>query len=222
MGFLVPRQGEGGWAESLQVMATITSVEVRRRDKLAGMLILVAIGAMLELDLEQRVFALGNMALIALHGGVFPFQRVSRRRVVVHRELGGLEALYRMARGALTTSGALGELPVVRIRLVTIHALLEGQRLLEVSASVALHTLYRRVLAQQGILGLRVIESLVDRFGGNLLPPDGVVAGLAALDETSVVRIGVAIRALAEGDAGVAGLSVRPRGVTFLASHLGV
>lgn len=222
MSFLVPSQGEGRWLESLQVVATLTRVEVRRCNKLAGMLIAVAISAMLELDLEQRVFALGSVALIALHGGVLPLQRISRRRVVFHRELSGLEALHRMAGGALAASGPLGELPVVRIGLVTINTPLEGQRLLEVSAGVALHAFNRGVLAQQGIPGLRVIEALADRSNGNLFPSSGGVAGLAALDKTSVVRIGVAIRALAEGDVGVVGLIVRPQSMTPLASHLGV
>lgn len=48
------------------------------------------------------------------------------------------------------------------------------------------------------------------------------MACLAALDETSTVRIAVAIRALTESNAGVSGLAVRPGCVTLLASHLGV
>lgn len=145
MGVLVPCQRKGGWLVSLEVMAAFAGVEVWSRRKLAGVLVAVAIGAVLELDFEERVFPLWNMALVALHRGVLSLQRISRGCVVLHGEFRGFEAIHRMAGGALSSSGALGELSLVRIGLVAIHTLLEGQRLLEISAGVALRTIYRGV-----------------------------------------------------------------------------
>src|ERR1035441_8759594 len=94
-----------------------------------------------------------------------------------------------MAGRAFDTPRPLGELAVMRIGLVTIHALGEGDRLFEISARVATRTIHGGVLALQRILGLRVIEIPAHRSHGNSLPAFGVVAGLAALRETAVVRI---------------------------------
>lgn len=69
-----------------------------------------------------------------------------------------------MAGRALAAVGTLGELSLVRVRLVTIHAFLEGQRFLEISARVALGTLHGGMLPQQWILGCRVIEALAYRL----------------------------------------------------------
>src|ERR1035441_5940838 len=113
-----------------------------------------------------------------------------------------------MAGRAFDTPRPLGELAVMRIGLVTIHALGEGDRLFEISARVATRTIHGGVLALQRILGLRVIEIPAHRSHGNSLPAFGVVAGLAALRETAVVRIGVAIRALGKRDSGVARFAV--------------
>ena len=67
-----------------------------------------------------------------------------------------------MAGGALSAVGALGELPIVRIGLVAVHAFLERKRLFEVSVGVALGTIDAGVLAFERKLGLRVIETFVD------------------------------------------------------------
>ena len=69
---LVPRQGECRWLVALKIVAAVASVEIWRRRKLASMLIAVAVRAFLEFDLEQRVFALGDVALRAFQLGVFP------------------------------------------------------------------------------------------------------------------------------------------------------
>ncbi len=52
-------------AVAFRRVAALAGVEVRRSGELAGVAVAVAIGAMLKLELVQRVFALGNMALIA-------------------------------------------------------------------------------------------------------------------------------------------------------------
>lgn len=70
-----------------------------------------------------------------------------------------------MAGSALAAARTLGELALVRVGLMTIHALLKDQRLLEISVRVALHTLHRGMLAQQRVFGGRVIEALTDRLG---------------------------------------------------------
>jgi hypothetical protein len=64
---------------------------------------------------------------------------------------------------------------------------------------VALQAIYRLVLALQGVLGFRVIESLVHGLQRNTLPAAGVVTRLTALlREASPMRIGVAIGASME------------------------
>ena len=78
---------------------------------------------------------------------------------------GGFKAFDIVAGGTLSGIRTLGKLTFVRIRLVTIHALLEGKRLLEITALVTALALYSLVLAQQGILRLRMIETFVYRLG---------------------------------------------------------
>ena len=68
--------------------------------------------------------------------------------MVLHGELRGFPSLHGVTGGALDAVRALGELPVVRVGFVAIYALLGSQRLLEVSASVALDASNRRVLTQ--------------------------------------------------------------------------
>lgn len=67
-----------------------------------------------------------------------------------------------------------------------------------------------------------MIKVPADRSQRNSLPAFSAVAGLAALRETAVVRIGVAVRALAEGYARVARLAIRARRVALLTLHLHV
>lgn len=125
-----------------------------------------------------------------------------------------------MAGGALAATGTLGELSLVRVRLVTIHAFLESQRFLEIAARVALGTLHAGMLPEQWILGCRVIEAFDDCLCRYFFPSAGVVTRLAALREASAMRIGVTIGALAECDSGVAWFIVQSGCMTFLASDL--
>src|SRR5450631_662530 len=67
-----------------------------------------------------------------------------------------------------------------------------------------------------------MVEVLADRSQGNSLPAFGVVARLAALRETAVVRIVVAIRALGKRYSGVARFAVGARRVTLFTLHLRV
>ena len=174
--FLVPGQREGGRFVSLQIMAARAVIEVWRLCELFGMLIAVAISTVLELHLEQSVLALGDVALRALQFGVASLQGIGRSGVVLHSKFRWLEAIHGMAGGALDSAGPFRELTVVRIRLMAIHALLEGQRLLEIASGVAQCAFNRGMLSQQGILGLGMVKALVNRHRRDFFPAGGVVA----------------------------------------------
>jgi len=87
---------------------------------------------------------------------------------------------------------------------------------------VALGTIHRGVLALQRELSLRMIEALVDRLQRNLFPPARTVAGLAALREAPVMRVFVAIGALAKRNAHVLRLAVWSIRMALGALHLGM
>lgn len=142
-------QGKRGWLVSLQIVAPLTAIEVWRGRKLSRVLVGVAVSAALELDFEQSVCALGDVAPGARHHGVSALQGIRRRGVVFHGEGRRLESLDRVTGTALATLRAFGKLSLVRVRLVTIRALLEHQRLLEISTRVALRTFHRGMFAQQ-------------------------------------------------------------------------
>lgn len=125
-----------------------------------------------------------------------------------------------MAGGAFTAAGTLGELSLVRVRLVTIHAFLESQRFFEISACVALGTFHAGMLSQKWILGCRVVEAFADCLRRYFCPSARVVACLAALRKASTMRIGVTIGALAECDSRVARFIVLSGRMTFLAGDL--
>lgn len=76
-GLLMLREAECRGLVALESVATITCVKVRGRGELLRMLVGMTIGAVLELDLEQRVLPFGNVTLGALQTRVPPLQRVS-------------------------------------------------------------------------------------------------------------------------------------------------
>lgn len=125
-----------------------------------------------------------------------------------------------MAGGAFAATGTLGELSLVGVRLVTIHAFFESQRFFEISACVALGTFHAGMLSQKRILGCRVIEAFADCLRRYFFPSAGVVTRLAALCKASAMRIRVTIGALAEWDSGVARFIVLSGRMTFLAGDL--
>lgn len=207
---------------SVQSMAFLTLIEVWRRRKLGCVPIRVTVRTELELDLVEGVLAPRNMTLRAFQASVPALQRIRARRMFFDPELGGLESVNGVARRAFAAIGALGELAVVRIRLVAIRALIEGNGLLEIALSVALHAFDLGMFSQQWILGFRMIETLVECGRGDLLPPGRRVARLAGLLEAAVVNISVAIRALAKGNSRVSRLAAGPGRVALLAGDLGV
>lgn len=127
-----------------------------------------------------------------------------------------------MAGGALAAVTSLGKLAAMRIGPVTVHTLLKNQRLLEISARVALGAFDGGMFSQQRVLGLGMVEALADCLGRHSLPAAGVVARLTALGEASAMRIRVAIRTFAESDADITRLAVRSGRMTFLAGDLGM
>src|ERR1700757_3139385 len=97
------------------------------------MLVGVAVSTALELDLKKCVFPLRNMTLRAFQSRMPAPQRISARRMLLDGELRRPPSVHGMARAAFSTVGTFGKLAVVRIWLMAIHALLEGQRLLEIT-----------------------------------------------------------------------------------------
>lgn len=215
-------QREGGWFVCFEVVAAVASVEEGRCGKLPGVAVRVAIGAALKLDPEQRVLALGNVALRAFHPRVSALQRICTRSVFLHREGGRLPPVQVVTGGALPAIGPFSKLPVMRIGLVAIHALRKDQRLLEVTVGMALGAIQGEMFSLQRIFCLGVVEALVHGSDRNLLPSRSVVAGLAALREASAMRIFVAVRALVEGNAHVSRFAVFSIDVALRALNLRV
>jgi hypothetical protein len=81
-----------------------------------------------------------------------------------------------MARRAFALIRPLSELPIMRIGLVTIHALLKRQLLLKVAIEVALRAIHADVLSFKRELCLRMIKALVYRTKRNLFPTRSAVA----------------------------------------------
>ena len=127
-----------------------------------------------------------------------------------------------MTRGAFSAVGTLGELAVVGIGLVAIHALGEGQRFLEVAAGVALSAIDRRMFAEERELGLRMVEALINALQRDFFPPARAVARLAGLREAAAMRILMAVGALAKRNSNILRLAVGPVGVALGALHLSV
>lgn len=126
-----------------------------------------------------------------------------------------------MASGALAAIGPFRELSLVRIGLVAVGALREHNRLLEISAAMTLNAADRSMFSEQRKLGFRVIEFLV-QTRRKLLPSTCVVAGLASLRKRAVVRIAMAVRALAERNACVSRFIVRAGRMAFFTRDLHV
>ncbi len=124
-----------------------------------------------------------------------------------------------MASGALASIGTLRELPLVRIGLMAIGTFREGNRLLEVPASVTLNASHCRMFSEKREFGFGVIKFLT-QSRRKFLPATGVVAGLAGLSKGAVVRIAVAIGTLPKRNACVAGLVVWARRVALFARDL--
>ena len=222
MRVLVPLQGKRRGLVPVERVALFAFVQIGRIRELAVMVIMVAVHTLFELDLVLCLFTLRDVALVAIDFEVPSFQRVVARGVVLGGERGRLPSVHRVAPGTFNALRTLRELPGVRIGQVAVRTLGEWNFFLEIATLVAGAAIDGRVFSKQRILGLGMIKTLAHRRQGNLLPATGRVAGFAGLREAAVVRIGVAIRALAERDPGIARFAVGARRVAFFALHLRV
>ena len=143
----VVSQSEGRRLVSLQIVATIAGIEVRRADELACVLIGMTIRAFVELDFEQSVLPFRDVTLVACDARVAPLQRISTGGVLLHAERRRLPTLNGVAGETLAASVTLGKLAIMRIGLMAIRALAEHQRLFEVAVGMALRAIDGRVLA---------------------------------------------------------------------------
>jgi len=186
------------------------------------MFIHVAVKALSKLDLVNRCLPRRNVALLALHFRVLPFQRVLAGGMVLDGKRRRIPSVERMARRALSPARPLRKLTAMRIRRVAIAALRKGQRLLEISALVARLARYFQMLPNQRIFCLRVVKLLAHRSRVDLLPTRRVMARLARPLEFSLVRICVTGVASIKRQSFVPRLAVRTRRVALLALHLHV
>lgn len=170
-GFLVFGERKRGRRKALHRMATLAAVRQRRSGELAGMLVLVAIGAQRKPDFVPCRRTLGDMALCALDLGVGSRQRVIAGAVILHGKGGGLPAIRGVAGLALAAIFALGKLAAMRIRSVAIRAELIGNGRLKVAAAMAGLAMQGSVLSEQRELGLVMIE--LRAYSRDLLPAGG-------------------------------------------------
>lgn len=83
---LVLRKGKCRRFVSLQVVAALTSIQVRGSGKLSRMFVGMAIGTALKLDFEESVFAFRNVASRTLHLGVSALKWIGRGDVILYGE----------------------------------------------------------------------------------------------------------------------------------------
>ncbi len=112
------------------------------------MFIGVAVGAVLKFHCEDSVNSARDVAFFTSDFGVPALQRICRCGVIRNGEGRRLPTIHGMTTGAFATIGALRELPLVRIWLVAVGALLEGNRFLEITAAVTLNAADSRVLSE--------------------------------------------------------------------------
>lgn len=186
------------------------------------MLVLVAVGALGKVDLEERRPPRGNVALLALNGGMFSLERISAGSVLFHGECRWLEPIDRVAARTFSAVGTFYKLSAVRIRLVAIAALRMRDRPLKVRPDVAALAAHAGVFSEQRVCRLRVIELCAQRLAGHLFPAACSMTGLACSRHRSAVWISVTGVAAVENQAAIFRLAVGARRVAFLTGHLRV
>jgi hypothetical protein len=198
-------------------MALLAPIQVRRPNELTIMDVLVAVDTLGVLHLEQCLSTRWNVAGIAAYGVMFSAKRKARVQVIRSGERRWLEALDRVATFASPAIRPGGELAIVWIRLMAVRTSLESNCLLEVSTLVATLALNLRMLANQGELGLRMVEV---NGRGRLLPALRGVARFAALLEASAMRIGMAGSAVLKLQTDILDRAVKTRLMAELTRHL--
>ena len=84
--FFVARQRKRGRPIRFNRVATFTRVEIWRCCELAGVRVLVAVGAVLKLHLEHRVGTARDVAFLASHSGVSTLQRICSSGMIRDRK----------------------------------------------------------------------------------------------------------------------------------------
>ena len=211
---------ERGAMKVLYGVAILATVLVRRGGELLVMRILVAIRTRSELHFVDRILTSGRVTFVTSYCGMFTFQRIVRSRVFFNAKLRWLPAFDGMAFRTLSLARPRLELTLVRIGGMAIRALSKGQLLLEIASAMAIAAGNFHMRSQQRVFRFRMVE-LHGR--AHFFPTGRGVAGLARSFKGPLVRIGVAVNARAEFDAGeFHGLFGAGREVAFLAGHLGV
>ena len=122
--------------KTLHVVAVFAPVAMGRTGKLPIMRVLVAVRAIRELHLVNGVLARGDMALRALHGGMFALERIPGSLMFLHAKQRRLPTLDPVAFRAFALQGTIRELAVMDI-FVAVGAIRESKRLLEFTSGVA-------------------------------------------------------------------------------------
>ena len=163
----------------LHGVAVFAAIIVRRASELTIVHVFMTVDTVGEFHLVNRVFASGQMALVALHLDVLAFERISRCNVLLDPEERWLPPFYRVAFRALTLLGTRLKLALVGV-FVTVHAVGKRKRFFEIAIGVARGAADGGMLSHQRILrfGMVKIESRQKFF-----PSRGGVTFFAALLE---------------------------------------
>lgn len=186
---LMARQVKRGRMERALVMAALAPVEIGCAGELVPVHVPVAIYASRDLDAEDGCSTRGRVALRALSFSMFFAQRKIGFVVVGEGELRRFESADSVARFALAAVSSGEKLPIVRVRLMAVGTSIVRYGRFKVAIAMAGFAAQLKVLAEQGILRLRVIE--LHREVASF-PTRGAMARFAALLEGTAMRIAVA------------------------------
>ena len=153
----VAGEGKRRWNKTVQVMALFAAVQIRRAGELGIVIVLVAIRALREFDLVQRLPALGNMTFATLERCVLARERIGRLLMRLRVKQRWLPAVDGVAGSTFAAVGPIGELAGVRV-FVAIGALGKFQGPLEIAVCMTEQAVDRLVHAEQRILRFGVIE----------------------------------------------------------------
>jgi len=161
------------------------------------------------------------VALLAFHSDVLALERIVGRVVFLDAEERRLPAIDVVTLRAFTFFGPGIKLALVRIGFVTVVAICERQRLLEVPVEMAFRTANSGVFPKKGIFGFGVIKRETLQ---NLFPCcSGVTVFAAFWLERALVRIDVAVDTFGKLHVLVAHRAARDIGlVALFTSHLNV
>src|SRR6267378_4495587 len=132
------------------------------------------------------------MALVAFNGNVFALQRVFGCVVLFNAEKRWLPSIHVMAFRAFTLLGSRFELAFVRVRLMTIIAIIKRELPFEITLQMALRAANHGVLSEERVLGLGMVEFEARQ---QFFPSVGGVTFFTTLLEGAFVRIDMAVDA---------------------------